>query len=299
MIWIPAKLGGKTVEHAGLVVEVQLNGVKNPVLMQLDTGCDADLVYDIPFDQLGLDLTRVGQNQVSLGGTVAGRPFERERFYVRKTAGASFLSLFLLSLAERIAIWRGKPILLGTIGAVFLEQRVLLLDFVAHRVAILGEGEELPGTIAARTEFTPIEYRDNKIFVAVAINGVKYRDLAFDTGSSPVAVVTTERHWLEWTGRQPDDPDNSVMVAWSWDRYGKWLGAPMKGALCVSTACLASPLAFFESTGLPTSDFDRYPFRISGLIGNALFDERSTVIVDIPHRRFGLFAGSLANPAPR
>ena len=68
------------------MLEVQLNGVKNPVLMQLNTGCDVDLVYGISFDQLGLDVTRAGQNQVLLGGTVGSRRFERERFYVRKSA---------------------------------------------------------------------------------------------------------------------------------------------------------------------------------------------------------------------
>jgi len=31
------------------------------------------------------------------------------------------------------------------------------------------------------------------------------------------------------------------------------------------------------------------------LIGNVPFDGRYTVVVDVPHRRFGLFAGALAN----
>ena len=191
-------------------------------------------------------------------------------------------------------------VLLGTIGAAFLEQRVLLLDFVANRVAILGAGEELPAALAAHVEFTPIGYRDHKIFVGVAVKGSTRRDLAFDTGSSTAARITTRDRWLEWTGRRPEDPSNTVMVAWAWDRYGKWLGAPIQGALFgVGGACLASPTAFFESTGLPNCDFDHYPFRISGLIGNALFEGRFSVIVDLPHRRFGLFAGSLAQAISR
>ena len=299
MIWSPANVGGKTVEHAALMVEVQLKGVEKPVLMQLDTGCDADLVYDIPFGLLDPGGSRAGRNQVLLGGTVGGRQFEREPFFVRGTAGVSWLSSLLLSAQERIAIWKGKEVLLGTIGAAFLEQRVLLLDFAANRVAILGAGEELPAALAAHVEFTPIAYRDHKIFVGVAVNGSTRLDLAFDTGSSTAALITTRDRWLEWTGRRPEDPSNTVMVAWAWDRYGKWLGAPIQGALCVGGACLASPTAFFESTGLPNCDFDHYPFRIAGLIGNALFEGRFSVIVDVPHRRFGLFAGSLAHAVSR
>jgi hypothetical protein len=191
MIWSLANVGGKTVEHAALMVEVQLKGVEKPVLMQLDTGCDADLVYDIPFGLLDPGGARAGRNQVLLGGTVGGRQFEREPFFIRGTAGVSWLSSLLLSAQERIAIWKGKEVLQGMIGAAFLEQRVLLLDFVANRVAILGAGEELPAALAAHVEFTPIAYRDHKIFVGVAVNGSTRRDLAFDTGSSTAALITT------------------------------------------------------------------------------------------------------------
>lgn len=103
----------------------------------------------------------------------AGSRFERERFHVRKEFGVSWLTLFIESIEQRFYLLRGKPILFGTIGAAFLEQRVLLLDFVAQRVAILGKGEELPAVIAGRTGFTPIEYRNSKMFVALALNGVE------------------------------------------------------------------------------------------------------------------------------
>jgi hypothetical protein len=42
-------------------------------------------------------------------------------------------------------------------------------------------------------------------------------------------------------------------------------------------------------------DFDRYPFKAAGLLGNLPFDGRFTVIVDLPNKRFGLIAGSAAD----
>jgi hypothetical protein len=248
----------------------------------------------VSYNQLDSGNPRIGQNQVQLSGTLAGSRFEREPFYTRKQFGVSFLAWFLESTMQRLAVMRGKPILLGTIGAEFFEQRLLLLDFVAQRAAILRKDEKLPVDLEKRFDFAPIEYRDRKMFVTLTLNGVAYRDLFFDTGSSSAAVVTTRRRWLEWTGRQPDDPRNSTMVAKAWDKYGKWVGAPVKGDLCVAGACASAPLGLFESTGLESSDFDRYPFQTSGLIGNVLFDGRFTVVVDLPHRRFGLFAGSLS-----
>jgi hypothetical protein len=43
-------------------------------------------------------------------------------------------------------------------------------------------------------------------------------------------------------------------------------------------------------------DLDKYSFVASGVIGNAIFDGRFTLIVDVPGRRFGLVAGSLGKP---
>jgi hypothetical protein len=293
IIWSDSNTNGKRVEHAVLLLEVQIPGIGKPIPMQLDTGCDANLVYDIPFGQLGLDFARSGPNKALLSGSIGGYHFDRETFYIRKTA-SSWLSLFLFSIQERIAIWKGRQVLLGTIGAAFVERRVLLLDFVADRLAVLREGQELSPAIAARTAFAPIEYRDRKLFVTVTINGNTYGDLAFDTGSSAMPVSTTKDRWLKWTGRSANDPNNTVMRVWSWDRYVTLIGAPIRGTLCVGGACLDSPLAFFESSGAPNADFNRYPFYIGGVFGNALFDRRFTVILDVPHRRFGLFRGSLS-----
>jgi hypothetical protein len=290
MIWWPSNTGGKTIEHAALLVEVRIDGLKNPVLMQLDTGCDVDLVYGAPYDQFGNLPPRHGR-QVTLSGTIAGSRFEDERFYVREERG--WFNQFQQWAAVRWAIFKGKPIIFGTIGAEYMEQRVLVLDFAAQRIAMLPYGRDLPEAIARRIHYAPLEYRDRKMFLHLTLNGVDERYLAFDTGSSAMAIATTRRHWLEWTARQPDDPRNSLMMTEAWGKPVKLLGAPLKGSLCLGGACLDKPLAFFESTGVSTSDFDHYPFPISGLIGNVLFDGRFTVIVDLPHQRFGLYAGSL------
>jgi hypothetical protein len=261
--------------------------------MQLDTGCDADLVYDIPFRQLDLHLPRSGPNTVVLAGMIGGRRFEREPFFIYKNTRASWLNSTLSSIGHRISIWTGRQVLLGTIGAAFLENRVLLLDFAARRLAFLGKDEELPPSLAARIHFTPIQYRDHKIFVAATVNGIPTRDLAFDTGSGPSPVLTTRERWQRWIAGSQGGANNTVLKVWAWDRYINLVGAPIKGALCVGKACLDSPLAFFESSGAANCDFDRYPFSIAGVIGNALFDGRWTVVVDLPRRRFGLLRGSL------
>jgi hypothetical protein len=54
---------------------------------------------------------------------------------------------------------------LGTLDLVFFEQRVLLIDFVAQRIAVTGRGEELPAAVARRFDFLPLEYRNYKLSI--------------------------------------------------------------------------------------------------------------------------------------
>src|ERR1051325_9086836 len=114
MIWHSASIGGRSVEHAALMVEIKLDGMETPAIMQLDLGSDATMVYGVPYGQLHRNDTAAGQNMVSLSGTLANRRFEGERFHVRADFGEP--------------ITPGKPIILGTAGLDFFAQRILLLD---------------------------------------------------------------------------------------------------------------------------------------------------------------------------
>jgi hypothetical protein len=280
MIWESADFGGKNVEHAALKVEMRIEGSADPVVMQLDTGADSNVLYGLAYKHLPSAPPLTGKTQILLGGVAARRAFHDELFYISGDFGG--------------AGEPGKPLLIGTIGAHFFEQRILLLDFVSQRLAILEKGEDLPAEIVGRAAFTPLEYRNHKMFIMVTLNGVEQRDLFFDTGSSAMALMTTRSRWLEWTGRQPDDPANRLILSKSWGKDAKWVGAPAKGGLCVGKACVSAPMVYFDSAGLPNLDFEKYPYKTSGLFGNVPFDGRYTVIVDLPHNRFGLIEGSLA-----
>lgn len=274
MVWVSENLGGRQVPHAALMVEVAVEGLPSPALMQLDTGA-VNWVYRAP-----KDAPWWRGNEVAITGTAAGRRFHDEWFRRR---------------TQPQAVIDGKPVV-GTVGAPFFENRVLILDFVGSRVAIL---DALPTEVERRAAFTPLEYRDGKIFVAFQANGREEKQMFFDSGSSALAIVTTRVRWTEMTGRQPNDSRNERWSVNSWGKMVPMVGAPMKGEMCFGHACLPSPLVFFVSGSLRDFDFDQYPYKAAGLFGNVAFDGRVTVIVDVPRRRFGLIAGSLGNLIPK
>src|ERR1051326_4932958 len=196
MIWHSASVGGRSVDHAALMVEIQLDGMDTPAIMQLDLGSDATMVYGVPYGQLHRNDGAAGQNSVSLSGMLANCRFQGERFHVRADFGDP--------------ITPGKPISLGTVGLDFFAQRILVLDFVRQRLAVLNKGVDLPPTVQHQIDVTPIETRNGKMFVAVTLNGREEHGLFYDTGSSLFSLMTTRNRWRELTGRRPDDPANDV-----------------------------------------------------------------------------------------
>lgn len=97
--------------HAELMIQARLDG-RGSGLLQLDTGAWKSALY------------RPGGADITVSGSIAGREFEREPFGFRSD--------------------EAKPGRLGTVGLSFFAQRVLILDFVKGRLAILGEGSGFP-----------------------------------------------------------------------------------------------------------------------------------------------------------
>jgi hypothetical protein len=281
MIWGGLTTNGQNIPHAALLVDVRLDSLGMiPASMQLDTGANQDILYMNTYKELQPKETPGDKNWVGLSGSVAGRAF-RGDWFAHSDQGGPILP--------------GKKPLLGTVGAAFFERRILVLDFVAQRLAILGQGKDLPSELDQRVEYVPLEYRNGKMFVVITLNGVEERDMFFDTGSSAMAVSTTRQHWRELTGKQLDDPRNSEILGETWGKPARWLGAPLKGTMSLGKLSLSQPVIYCEPTGtFANFDFDKYPFKTSGHFGNVPFDERFTVIVDLPHKRFGIFEGSLA-----
>ena len=197
--WASANIGGQRVEHAALLVPVRLDGAASPAVMQLDTGADASVLYGVPYHPRSSADPCATQRECTLSGEFGATRFENVQFRVDPKFGASPPP--------------GEVAHLGTIGAQFFEHRVLLLDFVAGRIVILT--------------------RNHKMFVALTLNGAEVRELFFDTGSSAMALMTTRGRWLEWTGRQPGDPQNRKFIASSWGKRVRAIGAPIKGAMCI------------------------------------------------------------------
>jgi hypothetical protein len=172
---------------------------------------------------------------------------------------------------------------------------MLVLDFVRNKVSIGSSTNGISKELEKKISFAPLQYRGGKIFINVRIAGHEEKGIFFDTGASSFSIVTIRERWEQLTGRTPADDRNDVWSLSSWDKKASLIGAPLRGSMCISNACLEEPMVYYESSGLKNFRFDKYPFPAIGLVGNAPFVERYSIVVDVFNKRFGLFKGPLSS----
>jgi hypothetical protein len=268
-------MGDRVVERSVLQVPIRFEGGPDSVFLQLDTGSDRTMLYEVPYREVRVELPtpppRFVHDRVTIGPVDASR----DTFWIRPGAGRP-----LASTGART---------MGTLGADFLRHRVLVLDFPNVRFALLDTSQALPPSVEGRVRWTPLIPRDGKLFVRALVAGEAYNDLFFDSGSSAFPIIVRRELWSGWTGRAVGDPSNEVWSATSWGTEIPLIGAPLSGDLVIAGIHFPRPLAFHHGPVAGIADFfasSSYPVR--GYFGNALFFDRFVVVVDVPRSRFGL-----------
>lgn len=177
IVWTPFEVDGRSFPHAALMVHAQLQGSKVPALMQLDLGNDPTVLNR--YSNLAFGFKANTLHLIS--GTIANRRFHDERIRFLDTGDQPTPT--------------GGPIFLGSLGGSFFKDRILLLDFVKQRVAILGKGAQLPYALEQEFDCLPVtRNRFGNLLITATLNGRAEHDVVFDTGSSMLALATGHRN---------------------------------------------------------------------------------------------------------
>jgi hypothetical protein len=284
--WRGTMMGERVVEHSVLQVPIRLPNAPDSLFLQLDTGSDQSMFYEVPYRELRPDLPATLPRFVFERATVGTAALDGDTLWVRPKSG------------RPLASTRARTI--GTLGADVLRRRVLALDFGARRFALLPPNADVPAALDRRARWTPLTPRNGKLFVRAGLAGVDRDDLFFDSGSSAFPLVVRREIWRAWTGRQPVDPANEIWMATSWGREVPLIGAPLRGSLTIAGLETRAPMTFFHGdTAGPPGFFETSDYPVSGYFGNALFGDSITVIIDVPRGRFGVVvapAGKTGDP---
>ncbi|MFA4948279.1 MAG: hypothetical protein WC674_07210 [Candidatus Krumholzibacteriia bacterium] len=266
--WSGGSIGDKAFDRAALMVPVRLEHKPDVFWMQLDTGCNVTMVYQIPFDQLKYPAQRIKSRDdfIPLSGTIGNCPFSSFPVFVREDFGDS-----IGAMKERI--------LIGTVGQDMLVGKVLVLDYPNRRFCLVDSLDGELEALVSRASFVDLQRRNDKLFVPVRIGDIYSENFFLDTGASMLPITTTKEIWRRLTGRQGTEKSNIRIKVPSWGKEVAIVGAPVKGTLTIGTLQVWNPIAYFESTGIVETD---------GLLGNALFYDEYTIIIDLMQNRFGI-----------
>jgi len=166
---------------------------------------------------------------------------------------------------------------IGAIGADFVQDKIVIIDYDLNRLAI---ADILPSEYKS-TSFEKIKIDRGLIKIPLRINGnIEY--LLFDTGASYFSMATTKQNALAIGETEIVDS----LTAESWDNkwisfYGLKIGVPI---MFGNTTLESSIVYYTEGKGFD----DLYKsLNVWGLAGNGYF-LNDVIIIDYKNNRFGV-----------
>lgn len=179
-IWKAAESRSQKFEKAVMLVPVQFNSDTTTYFLQFDTGATHSYLYS---NRLKCFNSSERSMETSLGKILF-----RDNKSIKATAE--------------------KNASIGTLGANFLKDKVVQINFVDQTIKI--------DTPYDTTDYLikPLNTLNGRPVLEVSING-KEQNLLYDTGSSLFGIWTTKKNWKRL--REKSDPIGSFPIS-SWDK---------------------------------------------------------------------------------
>ena len=280
IIWSYDSLNNGEVKRNAMYVPVYIETLKQNALMQFDIGSNVSGFYKKTINLLIENLPELQEN---IKTTEKGREyFKNAKLSLNKGVTLNKDKLYMWQNMGHDSLPESMPII-GTIGYDILDENVLIIDYVNHRIALVSE---LPAEFEKRMTF--IEKADLKKFPVILPFklGTKKIRLFFDTGSSSAQVLTSTRRLKRLAVNREVVPLDS---GYSWGKFEVEYRAreqKLKDArLQIGNICLGQ---------VQVSGLDRFNrlFTLTGrylygFTGNVMF-ENCILAIDRKNNRFGI-----------
>jgi hypothetical protein len=277
-------------EKEALYVPVKLDFDASTYWLQLDTGSNKSVIYDVPLRQL-TGQTEFKDKYFVLNGSIGNYEFRDERFWIKRNYGKE------TSPSEK----RNE---IGVLGLSFLIRRILTIDYPNERFCVCDSLTELPEQLLKKAEFTRVRIRFGALFLEeLEFDSKPLRGIILDTGSSRFTLVfALESRWEKFTGKKGTQQGNYCLeVPGAWGEKVSLVGAKAKGILRLRDLEIENPMVYFTPHLPNVSGVKRFLariiisiFKVNALMGNEPFYNEYTVILDLQKNRFG-FLKSLNN----
>lgn len=275
-------MNGQQFDKAALLVPLHLDGQNEgcQLWMQLDTGIWQTVFYERPFQLLNQGAYQVTAgsathpSQVRYSGSLGDLPLERGQAQIMQGFGSEYPAL-------------QGDVSFGSIGLDLFRNYLLVLDFPNQRLAVLDSVDQLPPAWASEVEYVPATIQNGHYVIksTVETEGVTQElQVFYDTGSSSWPLAVKPETWRSLTGRSGEEADNQRFSGPSWGNIWTNIGTALPGSLRLGHQLFNQPMLYYADSDA----FNRNVLAsLDGIIGNALFYDEYTVILDLKDLRFG------------
>ncbi|NRB61867.1 MAG: hypothetical protein HRU40_02350 [Saprospiraceae bacterium] len=255
-IWHDSNLNGVQFEKTSMHIPIRFGHDTTTYYFQFDTGSSRSFLYikDNP-DRILIEHCTGGDHILSDIGP-----------------------LLLVPLTSNRAYTKNGRICIGTIGADFLTNKVIEINFPKQQINII-DAYNL-------TDYELISsfHRGNFPTITTQIRGKTYVFL-FDTGSSLFELWTSKRYWKKWKGTKAEVQEYPIQ---SWGKINMALRAPLDPPITISSKySLELTQVWYNTNRNFWRAFKRA--RLFGIIGNKPFLDE-TVLIDVYKNRLGIKA---------
>jgi len=282
--WGTSESAGHYEPHAFMLIPVSIPGVPKRLSLQFDTGAPHSLLY-------GKTLQSLREHGLLIGEVKDGEKLVATD--LKLMAGETSIDIS----AVRVLAGYGNSIdwndtssviKLGTIGADFIDNRIVDIDFKRQQIQLY---DDRPEWLAALPNFQAFTYEGRRLLLPTKIHGKK-RLLLYDSGCSAFGLITSKNRFKKYTNKA--DPE----IAYAANRWGDALPIHHKPSQEIIT------LGGSELPLRRVSYVDMYaglqrfmtPFtRIGGWLGNKPFTE-SRLIIDTQQQEFVVLTGDAGGP---
>lgn len=266
-LWSHEHSGDFHSDRAALLVPVQVVGDQRTFYLQLDTGCEGTFLYGDVLLQQAIAVDS-GATDILLNWYPADSTF-----------GISRLPIWWRDNTASDTSDSG-PALIGTMGSGYLAGRILVLDFPNCQFAIYSNWDEIPPAILTGIDFVPADVRDHMFYVSVMLDQDTVSSVLFDTGTSGFTLVLPQAEWSRYTGLTGNEPTVQRDSVPSWGKYIPVWRAPSIHPLHFGRIAMEHPIIACVGPGQSSSALR--------LMGNALFYDDYTLVVDFQASRLGI-----------
>ena len=188
--WSSGSYGDYEEPQDAMLIPVQVAGFNVPLYLQFDTGAPSSILYQKTLESL----REIGLTYEEM--TIEDRPFVKG---VPLQLGAENLvesSFWLRDMGEVIdtSTLGNEPIMIGTIGADWLDQKVVHIDFINQEMSLFDQRPDWMQDLAGWKAFA---FPGRRFMLPTTIEGKVY-DLFYDSGSSAFGLITTHSRYQKY-----------------------------------------------------------------------------------------------------